>query len=246
MKRIIGDIILLGTSHVAKQSAKEIEEVIDEFNPEVVAIELDIDRFRSLMDENRNKGKSKYSFKQIKEFGVGGFMFAYIAGQVQKKVGQSLGIEPGLDMKTAYILARDRKITTALIDLNIRYTMRKISKLGFFKKIGMFSNLFIKSFNKEYRKKLNFDLNKVPEEKLILEMMGILKKEVPDMYKILITDRNRFMCDKLIDLNEKHEGKILAVVGAGHVDGMEEILKKHFAENSFEGSINYSYTVDID
>ena len=48
MIKEIDNIILLGTSHVAKQSAKEIEEAIEKYNPEVVGIELDFGRFEDI------------------------------------------------------------------------------------------------------------------------------------------------------------------------------------------------------
>lgn len=234
MIKTIGNVILVGTSHVSEQSMKEIKKAIDENKPDVVCIELDIDRFKSLMAKPENKKKELKKRKRAlkKEVGMSGYIFAQIAGYVQKKVGDSLGIEPGSDMKTAFECAKAEKIPVALIDLNIRNTLKKMSKLGFRKKISMFSNLFIKSFKKEYRDKLNFDVKKgVPDEKVIIEMLKIVKKEVPDMYRILIDDRNKHMCKKIMEYREKHEGYVMAVVGAGHVEGMVEILEKEISDN---------------
>ncbi|MCA9459252.1 MAG: TraB family protein, partial [Nanoarchaeota archaeon] len=116
----IDNIILLGTSHVAKQSAKEIEEAIEIYKPEVVGIELDIDRLKTLLSSDSNANKKRRSNrKMIKEIGFSGYLFAMIAGFVQDKVGKSLGIEAGIDMKTAYQKSREKKIPVALIDLNI-------------------------------------------------------------------------------------------------------------------------------
>ena len=172
MIKIIDNIILLGTSHVAHQSKKEIEETIEKYLPEVVGIELDFHRFQALMSENKDKKKNNYTRKLIKEIGFSGYMFALIAGYVQQKVGESMNIEPGIDMKSAYLKAREHKIPTALIDIDIRLTLKKLSALSFGKKISMFSSLFFKSFKKEYREKLQFDVKKgVPDEKVIVEML---------------------------------------------------------------------------
>ena len=70
-------------------------------------------------------------------------------------------------------------------------------------------------------------MKKVPQEKVIRQMIGILKKESPHLHNILIHQRNIYMSKRLLKLCENHNGSILAIVGAGHVDGMEEYLKKH-------------------
>lgn len=257
MIRKIDNIILLGTSHVAKKSVKDIKDAIKKYEPEVVGIELDINRLKSLLSENRDKERKRkmFDFKLIKEYGITGYLFAMIAGGVQSKIGKSLGIEPGADMKAAYETARENSIATSLIDLNIKVTLRKMSNLSMLRKLKMFSNLFIKSFKKEYRNKINFDLEGVPDEKTILEMMKILEKETPDLYKILIEDRNKHMSDRLLKLAENHEGNILAVVGAGHVSGMEEIIKKKLEENrnnveminpEIDNGFNVKYKYDYD
>jgi len=238
MIKQIDNIILLGTSHVAKKSAKEIEDTINQFSPEVVGIELDLGRLKSILSENKDKKKSS-SISMIKDLGLGGFLFGMIAGFIQQKIGKSLGIEPGVDMKKAYTFAREKNIPIALIDINIKTTLRKMSKLSFAKKMKMFFSLFFKSFKKEYRNKLNFDIKKgVPDEKVIKFAMGVFRKEVPDLYKILIEDRNIHMSNRLLKLRENHSGYILAVVGAGHVDGMAEYLEKKIYSNVYNSNEN--------
>jgi len=259
MIRKIDNIILLGTSHVAKQSVKEIKEIIELYNPSVVGIELDLNRLKSLLSEkkelkkkkNNKKNKKVKSIKKrtIKEVGMSGYLFAIVAGYVQQKIGKSLGIEAGADMKEAYLVARDKKIPTALIDIDIKVTLRKLSRLGFFKKVNMFSSLFFKSFKKEYRNKLNFDIKSgVPDEKFIKTALGIFKKEVPLLYNILLEDRNVYMSNRLLDLRDKNEGYILAVVGAGHLEGMENYLVKKLKEKDLlnNNGFNFSFSVNID
>lgn len=250
MIKIVDNIILLGTSHVAKESEKEILDVIERYSPEVVGIELDASRLHALMNKSAEKTGKRYTLKMMKEVGVSGFAFAMIAGFMQKKIGKSLGIEPGIDMKSAYMISRDKKIPTALIDLNLKLTLRKLSALKFTQKVSMFANLFFKSFKKEYRKKLHFDVKKgVPDEKVIAEMINVIRKEVPLLYKILIHDRNIHMSNRLLKLRENHpEGYLLAVVGAGHVAGMQEYLEETLKEqNRFsQNSISYSFTIETE
>jgi pheromone shutdown-related protein TraB len=233
MIKIRDNIILLGTSHVSKQSTLQIKQVIEKYNPEVVGIELDYSRFKSLMSKSKHKNNPKFTYL-VKQFGLTGAIFTVVAGHFQKKIGKKMKIEPGIDMKTAYTESRKHKIPTSLIDLNIKKTMRKISNISTFKKIRLFFKLIFTSLNPKNAKKYQFDINKgVPSEKTILQIFDFLKGEFPQIYNILIEDRNKFMVKKLLSLRERHkEGYILAVVGAGHVPGMYDLLEKEIKENS--------------
>lgn len=177
MIKIVDRIILIGTSHIAENSVKEIEDAIDKYSPEVVTLELDTDRFKRLMSEDNPKGQKASTYKTIKELGAFGYLFAQLAGFVQKRVGKSVDMEPGVDMKSAYIKARDNNIPVALIDINIKITLKKLSKLSFLKKGKLIGSLFFKSFKKEYRELLNFDLKSVPDDEAVIKMIQILKKK---------------------------------------------------------------------
>lgn len=235
--------VLVGTSHVAKESVNEINIVLENenYDIEAVAIELDIDRLQSILSKKKQK---ENFFEIIKQIGVFGYLFAKLASSMQKKVGQNLGIEPGVDMKTAYLKAREKKLPTALIDIPIYITLRKLSSIPFFKKMEMFFKLFTVGFNKKNRKKMIFDVNGgVPSQKKIDQMLDVVKNEVPLFYNILIEDRNRYMVNKLLKIKENHQGKILVVVGAGHISGMVEILKKELSYK--ESNFTYSFQTII-
>ncbi|MDA3856474.1 MAG: TraB/GumN family protein [Candidatus Woesearchaeota archaeon] len=244
MIKIVDRIVLIGTSHVAENSIKEIEDTITKYAPEVVALELDTPRFRALMSEGDDKKKAKKSYSAISELGAFGYVFARVAGYVQKKVGTKLGVDPGVDMKGAYIFARDNKIPVALIDINIKVTLKKMSKLSFFKKLSLFGSI-MRPAKKEEKDLLDFDLKSVPDEDVVIKMIEVLEKRTPDLYKILIDDRNKYMAKKLMTLKDKHEGIIIAVMGAGHVEGISKILNENLFKNS-SSQISYSYVVDSD
>jgi len=245
MLKIKNNIILLGTSHVSKQSQKEILETINKYEPEVIGIELDLKRFKTLMSKKPQTNKPSL-YQTIKEFGTTGAIFGLIAGYMQTKIGKKLNIDPGIDMKTAYKIAREKKIPTSLIDQDIKITLKNMSKLSFFKKFTMFTSITFKSFQKKYKQKLNFNIkNGVPEEKVVTQLISLVKREVPDLYNILIDDRNKYMVKRLLKLKEKHDGYILAVVGAGHVEGMAKLLDKEFPEKSSQTILEHKFIVEI-
>lgn len=226
MLKQIDNIFILGTSHVSKTSSQEIIRTIEKINPKVIGIELDQNRLKLIL--SKKKGKTNL-FLTIKEIGVFGTLFSLIAGSMQQKIAKKLKVEPGIDMKTAYIEAKKNKLIISLIDQDIKITLKKFSKMKFSKKVSMFFNLFLKSFKKEYRETLNFDVKKgVPSNEKINELLKIVRKEAPEFYDILIEQRNIIMSKRLLELRENHPKEaILAVVGAGHLEGMEKYIRKH-------------------
>lgn len=222
------EIKIIGTSHIAAQSIKEIKSAFSSFKPEIVGVELDVQRASALLSgEKRN-----LSLAVIRVLGVKGYLFAKIGQYVQQKLGKSVGIIPGADMKTALELAKEYKVQVALIDQPLPMTLQNFSKQLTWKEKGRFIADMIKGlfFPKKQMREMGldmFDLRKVPEKELIATMMKNLQKRYPNVYKTLVEDRNKYMVRKIVQLLRSHpEKKILVVVGAGHKEGMEELLQK--------------------
>ena len=218
---------LIGTSHIAKESVKEIEKAILE-KPDIVAVELDIGRAAALLQKKRNK----ITLTQIMQIGIKGYIFAKIGQKVQQKLGKMVGVAPGSDMKKAIELASKEKLMVAFIDQPIQITLKRFSKALTWKEKGKFVlDIFKGLFNpKKQIKELGlekFDLSKVPTKEVISKMMLQMKKRYPSLYRTLVEERNKYMVKKLIQLMRKNpEKKILAVVGAGHLEGLKELLNK--------------------
>ena len=220
------EVKIIGTSHISGQSVKEIKEYITSEKPEIVAVELDAQRAYALLHEE----KRKMPLSAIIQLGVKGYLFAKIGQYVQQKLGSTVGVAPGTEMKTAMELAKEHKLQLALIDQPIQITLKNFSKqITWREKFRFLGDIFKGIFQpKKQAKKLGldqFDLSKVPSDKLIEKMMGQLQKRYPGVYKSLVGDRNKYMIKKIVKLLRDHPGKkILVVVGAGHKEGMEELL----------------------
>ena len=52
------EIKIVGTSHISKDSVKEIKHQISEFKPDIVCVELDVHRYKSLFNKTTRKFKS--------------------------------------------------------------------------------------------------------------------------------------------------------------------------------------------
>lgn len=223
------NLIIIGTSHIAKQSLEEVKRVIEEEKPEIVALELDKKRAYALM----SKKKEKVSFYNIFRVGLNGFIFSLIGAWAEKKLGEMVGVSPGDEMKTAIKLARKNNIKIAFVDQDIEITLRRFSKLfGWKDKWNLIADI-IKALI--FRKKeFDFDLNTVPDEKTIQKMIGKVKDRYPNLYKVLIEERNSVIADnlnKILSLNP--EKRVIAVIGAGHEKEVLSMIKRQDISYSF-------------
>ena len=227
------NIHIIGTSHIAKQSELDIKNAFLSIQPDFIAIELDKNRLQSLLSPQK---KSTPSIGLIRQVGLVGFFFVVIGGYAQKKLGKLVGVTPGADMLYAVNLAKNNKLSLALVDRPIHQTLRRLSKAFTFKEkmrfVGdvlkaPFQLLFAKFFKKSSKnvKKGNFNLNSIPEKEVIVYLMDLLKKRYPSLYKVLIDERNHYMVRRLVILAKNNPDKqILSVVGAGHKEGMLELI----------------------
>jgi len=225
-----GDLTIIGTSHIAKQSLDDVERAINVEKPDIIALELDRRRLYSLF-----KKPGRIRIYDIKKIGIKGFVFSLIGAWAGKKLGKMVGVMPGSEMKKAVKLAKKNKIKIALIDQDIEITLRKFSKsLTWKEKWNFFADVVKAVFSK--KKTLEFDLTKVPSKKVIKKLVGQVKKRFPNVYNVLIEERNHIMAENLRKIMEMHpDKKILAIVGAGHEDDILNLIKSP--------SISYSFSV---
>lgn len=235
-------IHIIGTSHIASESVKKINEEFSSFQPDIVGIELDKQRFASLFSNPKNASKVSL-FSLIKQFGTVGGLFLFIGQKMQKRLGKIVNMVPGDDMRTAAKLAQENKKQIALIDVPIEKTVKNLSKQLTFKEkmrfIGEilftpfvllfvgFMSLFpgYKKRQQKKRSKHSFSLSSVPSEDIITTLLVQLKKKYPTFYKVLLDDRNKYMAKQVVILHKKNlNKKILVVVGAGHKKEMENYL----------------------
>lgn len=232
------DIIIIGSSHIARQSLEEVEQTIVKEKPDFVALELDSKRFAGLISGHR----ASLSFADIKRLGLKGFLFNLIGGWVERKLGKLVGVKPGSEMLVGFKAAKKVGATIALIDQDIYVTMKRFSKaFNWREKWHLLRDIFLSLiFRKRELRKIGLekiDLTKVPPKKLIDKLVKRIKKDYPGVYRVLIDERNKYMADRLMQLQFRNSGKrIVAVVGAGHEKGIKELLKK-------KNRITFTYSV---
>jgi pheromone shutdown-related protein TraB len=216
---IYKNVKLIGTSHIAKESIAKIGEEFFDLNPDIVCIELDHNRLRSLTSNQ----KPDRSIRGIRQYGLQGYLFAVIGGFIQEKLGNVVGVKPGSDMLTAVNLARANNKILHLVDQDIEITLKRFSKAFTWKeKFRLIWDVIRSPFSK----KMKIDLNSVPKEELVSKLMGDLKIRYPNLYKVLIEERNEVMAKNIYNIMSKNEDKkILVVIGAGHEKELLKLIK---------------------
>lgn len=204
------NISIIGTSHISPESIKEVTKEIKKLKPDIIALELDKKRYSALLSKKR-----KIKLSDIKDLGIKGFLFNLIGAWLEKKLGKYTGVEPGSEMKTAIKLAKKIKAKIALIDQDIEITIKTLMKsITWKEKFTFIKDFFLSFFGK---KKIEFDLRKVPKQKTINKLLKEVKKSYPSFYKVLVKDRNKVLAKNLYNLSILYpKKKILAIIGAGH------------------------------
>jgi len=214
------NVKLVGTSHIAKESIKRINTIFYSYAPDMICVELDPNRLHALLTDQ----KPNYNLSGIRQYGLQGYLFVIIGGFIQRKLGNVVGIKPGSDMLTAVNLAKANNKQLMLIDQDIEITLRKFSKSFSFKeKLRLLYDVLTAPFSK----KMRFDLNKVPEQEIIEKLMGQIKDRYPNLYRVLIVERNIIMAKNIYHIMSKNpDKKVLVVIGAGHERELLKMIKQ--------------------
>ncbi|MDD3177980.1 MAG: TraB domain-containing protein [Candidatus ainarchaeum sp.] len=215
-------ITIIGTAHISKKNAMQVKEIIEKELPDIVAIELDIERFRSMTSKDKKEAKLKDVFRAKKPFL---FLVYYILGKTQQKMAARFGIKPGVEMMQAAVSAKNVNAKILLADRNAQFTINKLIKsLTFRDKL----KLFFSGFNtkKELGKDFNVDslLKDVESKKqseTVDKILKIFLKKHKTIKRVLIDERDKYMAFQIQQVLRKDEfNKIVIVVGAGHVPGL--------------------------
>ncbi len=215
-----GKIIIVGTAHVSEKSIAQVNEVIENEKPDIVAVELDNARYQAIKGEEQVK---EVSVKEILSQGkVYYFMLHWLLAYVQKKIGQDAGVKPGAEMIAAIAQAEKSGAKIALIDRDIQLTLTRFwNMMSFFEKLKLIASLIGASFGFGANE---IDIETVTNEDVVTQLISELRKIAPSAAIVLIDERDAFMAKNLIDL--ANQGKVVAVVGAGHREGIQKYLDK--------------------
>ena len=217
-------ITLIGTAHVSAESISEVENVISDVKPDCVAIELDEKRYESITNPDKYRELDIIKVLKRKE----GFLLLanIVMASFQKRMGKNAGVKPGEEMVAAINKAKELNIPTALVDRPIQITFRRAwKKTSAYGKTQLLSALLASGFSKDEIS--SEEIENLKQSSEMDSMMKELSELMPAVKQVLIDERDQYLASHIW----KAEGNnIVAVLGAGHLPGVEAHLKK-IAEN---------------
>lgn len=220
----------MGTAHISKASVEEVREVIAREQPSVVAVELDEARFKALTEPDR--------WKQTKLVDVlrDGRAFLLLAqaflSSYQRRLGEKFGVQPGSEMLAAIDEQKSRGAQLVLADRDIGVTLRRAwGRMGLREK-SRITWEFMKALTgaaeaiDDPRKAEEMNPDDLLKEDALSLMMEELSAFAPSVSDVLVKERDAYLAGKIREASaQAGEGKVVAVIGAGHLKGVEAHLK---------------------
>ena len=219
------EFILIGTAHVSKNSAEQVKEVIEAEQPDAVCVELDEQRYQTILQGN--SWKDTDIFKIIKENKATLLLINLMMSSFQKRMANQFGIKAGQEMIQGIESAKEVGADLVLADRNIQITFARIwNNVGFWGKIKLINEIILSIFVDEDI--TEEELEKMKSQDMLNSMLNDFTKNFPKLKVPLIDERDQYLAQKIKDAPGN---KIIAVLGAAHVPGItEEIKKEHDLE----------------
>lgn len=213
---------LLGTAHVSQASVDAVRDAIGSGAYDAVAVELDPQRLQALTDPD---ALARLDLIQVLRTGKTALFAANLAlAAYQRRLAEQLGIEPGAELKRAVLEARQRELPVHLIDREVGLTFKRASsKLGWWGRAKLGGGLLAALFADE--EVGEEEIEKLKQGDMLESSFGEFASESPQLYESVIAERDRYMAARL---RESHGDarEVLAVVGAGHLQGLAQHLRE--------------------
>ena len=219
------DLRLVGTAHISSTSVALVRQQIEDWGPDLVAVELCKSRKASLLDpealENEdllkilNDGKSHMILLQ-----------SALAAE-QRRMGVASGEKPGAELLAAIEAAEEAAVPIELIDRDVVITLRRAwSKMGLREKWRVLDAFLWQEDDDD-----EASVEELLEDSdMLSNLMEEAREVAPGAGSVLIDERDAFIAGRLQQIRGK--GKVLAVVGAGHLNGIVHQLGEPAMEST--------------
>jgi pheromone shutdown-related protein TraB len=208
------EFVLVGTAHVSSESVADVRRIVAEERPDVVCVELDEGRHRSLTGE---AGWHELDIGKVLREGKGFLLLAnLVLASFQRRLGSDLGVKPGEEMVAAAEAARELGVPCVLADRDIQVTLRRAwASTGWWGRSKMLAAMISAVLSNE--KLEASEIERLKQSDVLAEMMRELADYLPPAKQALIDERDRWLA---VRIHGAAGRKVVAVVGAGHLEGI--------------------------
>ena len=209
---------ILGTAHVARSSVEAVRHHIEAFEPDVVAVELCPTRHEALRSDRRLDREGL--LKVVKEGKAPLVLLQSLLAAEQRRMGLSEGEQPGAELLAAVQEAEARALEVELVDRDIQTTLRRAWRTM---RMRERARLLWALIAEEDEEDEALDLEAMlGDGDLLSDLLDELRTISPGAGRVLIDERDAYIAEKVRRLEAR--GRVLVVVGAGHLRGIAQRL----------------------
>jgi pheromone shutdown-related protein TraB len=223
------DVYLVGTAHLSKESVEDVRATVEQVRPEAICIELCKARHQAITQAD---SWSKMNiFKVVRQKKAVFLLAQLIMTSFYRRLGEKLGIQPGAEMLEGIHMAEQTGAELVLADRDIEITLKRVwGYLGFWNKVKLFMQFAIGIFSSE---EIDADvIEQLKKTDQLEAVMAEFAKKFPEIKRRLIDERDIYLAQKVRSAPGK---TVVAVVGAGHVDGIAgQIQQEHCLDELME------------
>ncbi len=227
MRVTTGNVTLVGTAHVSPKSVEEVRDTIRELQPTVVCVELDEPRLQALQDPT---AWAEIPVLDLIREGKGPQLLAQVLlGSYQRRIGEATGVQPGAELLAAVEVAGEIGAEVVLADREVGITLRRaFQAMGFREKMRITWEILKASVAMEDPEEFDpEEIDKLLQEDVLTAAMEELAETAPSASHVLIDERDSYMSTRIQETADEHEGLVVAVLGAGHLRGVQRQLEAH-------------------
>uniref|UniRef100_A0A1I7Z155 TraB domain-containing protein n=1 Tax=Steinernema glaseri TaxID=37863 RepID=A0A1I7Z155_9BILA len=243
-------VYLVGTAHFSPESQKDVLKTIRVSQPDIVMVELCASRIsilqldeKSLLEEAQNITYEKMK-QVVKQSGLIQGILHILLLTTSANITKKLGMAPGGEFRAAHqgalhidacrLILGDRPLAVTLT--------RALHSLGFFQKLRLFIHI-LRCNSDEITQE---DVENCKKKDLLEELLKEMSGEFPQLSKIFVDERDKFMANTLHTLIKQNTQakravwrsmndptipfqpiSIVAVVGIGHMPGIMKYWDQH-------------------
>lgn len=226
------EVLLIGTAHVSQKSADDVEYAVDEFKPDTIGIELDPKRLKIIkgLDEKNTDFTIEKLINMITSGKLPEYILTLILSIPQNRLSEKLNIKPGAEMLKGVELSEKLDINLLTLDRDFRITLTRIVNsipfwmwplLGI---SSLFSLIALEFISED-------DIETLRGGEGLKQATESMSTVLPDLKKVLIDERDMIISKNILDAESE---KIVAIIGAGHIEGVTKYLNEGINEKDIE------------
>ena len=217
-------VTLVGTAHVSRNSAEQVETLLAEGDYDAVAVELCPSRYNAIVDP---ESLARMDLIKVLREGKVPMVAASLAlSAFQQRMADQFGIRPGAEMHAAVDGARHAGLPVLLVDREIGVTLKRIYRnVGWWQRISLLAGLVGSVVSRQEVSEA--EIERLKEGDILESTFAQFADEAQDLYVPLIEERDHYMVARMRqEVAGGDYSNILVVVGAGHLQGMQAALEQ--------------------